>query len=186
MFNLSKEIVIEIGPVNLCVTQLASVLLGCHLGIHDRRMPECGSGVAGQAQQADVAVLQHVRVGPAVRYVAGRAAFRFHSGMFEHERPLLVGMTLETDHIARGRSSHLADLVSRLPIPTRTMLIVTIRALNQPFVYTMTKRHIELGFLLCMARVAKLRLSFYQQFFRCSCVMRRVTANTTHIILPVE
>jgi hypothetical protein len=106
--------------------------------------------------------------------------------MFENERPLLIGMALEADHIARGRSTNLADLVPRFPISTRTMLIVAIRALNQPLIYAMTKRHIELGFLLCVTRIAKLRLSLHEQLFRCSRVMWGVAADAAHIILPVE
>ena len=64
-------------------------------------MSESSSRVARQAEQPDIAVLQHVGVGSAVRNVASRAAFRFHSGVLEHEWPLLIGMALEADHIAR-------------------------------------------------------------------------------------
>ena len=48
----------------------------------------------------DVAVLQHVRICPAVRDMARRATFRLHDGMFEYKGSLLIGVALETDEVA--------------------------------------------------------------------------------------
>jgi len=60
---------------------------------------EVGCGVALQAEQVDVAVLQHVSICPTVRDMAGRASFQLHGTVWEHEGPLLVLMALETDGI---------------------------------------------------------------------------------------
>jgi hypothetical protein len=82
------------------MTQYARVLLSSHLGIHDRRMSEGGGRVAGQAEQAHIAVLQHVRIGPAVRDVARRATFRLHYGMLKYKWSLFIGVAFETDEVA--------------------------------------------------------------------------------------
>jgi len=60
---------------------------------------EVGCGVALQAEQVDVAVLQHVGVGPTVRDMARRASFQLHRTVWEHEGPLLVLVAVETDGI---------------------------------------------------------------------------------------
>jgi hypothetical protein len=55
--------------------------------------------MALQAEQVDVAVLQHVSICPTVRDMAGRAPFQLHGTVWEHERPLLILVALETDSI---------------------------------------------------------------------------------------
>jgi hypothetical protein len=50
----------------------------------------------------------------------------------------------------------------------------------------MVKGHAELGLLLQMAGVTKLRLGFYQQMFLHLCVMRRMAGNTGHIVLRMQ
>ena len=87
--------------MDLHVAQYARLLLGRLLCIHYRetsrwRGSEVGCGMALQALQVDVAVLQHVGICPSVRDMAGRASFNPHGSVFEHERPLLVLVALET------------------------------------------------------------------------------------------
>jgi hypothetical protein len=60
--------------------------------------------------------------------------------------------------------------------------VVAIAAFNQPFIYPVMKRHVELGFLLEMACIAKLGLCLYQQELRFFGVVRRMAGNATHII----
>ncbi len=102
-----------------------------------------GSGirVALQAEQIDVAYAQHVRIGASVRNVAGRASLDFYGLMFEHERPLLVGVAGEADGILCRRGTHLLW-------PDRAVRIMAIGALDQALVYAMMKWHFELGLLL--------------------------------------
>jgi len=64
-----------------------------------RHGSEVGCGVALQAEQVDLTVLQHVNICPTVRDMAGRASFQLHGTVWEHEGPLLVLVALETDGI---------------------------------------------------------------------------------------
>jgi len=70
-------------------------------------VPERGGRVAGQAEQAHVAVLQHVRIGAAMRDVARRATFRLHHGMLKYEGSLFIGVALKADEISGRCSSDL-------------------------------------------------------------------------------
>lgn len=63
-------------------------------------MSEGGCRVAGQAEQAHVAVFQHVRIGPAVRDMARGTTFCFHDGMLKYEWSLLIRVALETDEVS--------------------------------------------------------------------------------------
>jgi hypothetical protein len=76
-------------------------------------MSESGSRVAGQAEQAHVAVLQHVRIGAAVRDVARRATFCLHDGMLKYEGALLIGVAFETDEISGRCGSDLPGQAAR-------------------------------------------------------------------------
>jgi len=108
-----------------------------------------------QAEQINIAHPQHVSIGATVGNVTGRAPLNFHRLMLEDERALLVGMAGETDGILCRRGPHLLW-------PNRAVDVVAVRALNQAFIHAMVKGHLELGFLLQMAGVTKLRLRFHQ------------------------
>jgi len=97
--------------------------------------------------------------------MAGLTSVDLHRLVFENKRSLLVRVALEADRILRGRSPHLVGLY-------RSMYVVAIAALDQPFVYPMMKWHVELRFLLEMAPVAKLGLGLYQQEIRVFTVVR--------------
>ena len=75
--------------------------------------------------------------------------------MLENERTLLIGMAGETDGIQCGRGSHLLW-------SNRAVDVVAVRALHQAFIHAMVEGHLELGLLLQMAGVTKLRLRFHQ------------------------
>ena len=90
----------------------AALLIVGLLSAHHRKTcpwngPEVGRGVALQALQVDVAVLQHVYIRPSVRDVARRASFNLHGSVFEYEWTLLIFVAFETGEIAGVRSSYL-------------------------------------------------------------------------------
>ena len=141
-----------------------------------RRATKTGRCVALQAEQVDVAQFQHVGVRSTMGKMARLASINLYRLMFENERPLLVGVTLEADRILRRGSPHLMG-------PRSPVRIVTVAALDEAFINSMMEWHIELSFLCQMARVAKLGLSFYEQKFFCCRMMGRMTGNATDVIL---
>ena len=107
--------------------------------------------MALQANEVDVAQLQHVGIRTTVDQVAGLAAVGLHGLMFEDERALLVGMALEADCVLGGGS---ADLFG----PFGAVHVVAIAALHEAFIHAMMEGHFKLSFLLEMAGVAELGL----------------------------
>ena len=65
------------------------------------------------------------------------------------------------------------------------MWVVAIGALDQAFIHAVVKRHLELGFLLQVARVAELRLRFGQKKLFCFRMVWRMAGNATDVILRV-
>ena len=111
--------------------------------------------------------LEHVRVGTAVRQMAGFTTVGLNGLVLKHKRPLLVRVAFEADLILRRGCPDLFRL-------HRAVDVVAITALDQSFIHTMMKGHFELSFLLKVARVAKLRLRLYEQKIRFFTVMRRM------------
>lgn len=109
--------------------------------------------MALQAEQIDVAHSQHVNICASVRNMTGRASFDLHGLMLEDERTLFIGMAGKADDILSRRGAHLLRSDS-------TVDVVTVRALHQALVYAMVEGHLELGLLLQVAGIAKLRLRF--------------------------
>src|SRR2546423_10662220 len=68
----------------------------------------------------------------------------------------------------------------------RSVLVVTIGAMDQPLVYAMVKRHIELSPLLQVAGIAKPGLGPDQHVFLSRCMVHRVAGGTAKVVLPVE
>jgi|HubBroStandDraft_5_1064220.scaffolds.fasta_scaffold18591_2 hypothetical protein len=138
-----------------------------------------GICVALQAKQVDVAHPEHVNIRAAMRNMTGRATLDLYGFVFEHKRPLLIGVARETNRVLCCGGSHLlgADGAVR---------IVTIRALHQSFVNTMAERHFKLGLLLKMARVTQLRLRFRQQKLFGLRHVRRMAGDATDIVLRVD
>ena len=115
-------------------------------------------------------------VGRTVRRMARLAAFHLHRLMLKHERASLVGVAGVANRVLRRRVPHLL-------CPDRSVRVVTIAALYQPLVHAMVEGHAELGLLLKMAGVAKLRLGFYEQEFPGLRMVRRMTGDATDITL---
>ena len=131
--------------------------------------------MALQAEQIDVAQFQHVGIGSAMCQMAGLTSINLHRLVLEYKGALLVGVAFEANCVLRGGSAHLFGT-------HRTVHVVAIAALDQPFIHAMMERHVELGFLLEMACVAKFGLGLYQQEIRFVAVVRRMAGDATHVI----
>ncbi len=176
--RLLKERRAEIRTVNRDVAKGARLEETC-LVVEGRRAgsaAEARRRVALQAEQVHVAHFQHVRIGAAMDDMARLASVRFYRRMLVNKRPMLVGMTLETNLILRGGQTNLL-------CQFRAVGIVAVAALNQAFVDPMMKRHGELRLLLKVARIAHLRLGLRQQELLGFGVMRGVARNTTDVVL---
>lgn len=99
--------------------------------------------------------------------------------MLEYKRALLVGMASEADSVLLRRRPYLLRLDG-------AVRVVAVDALDQPFIHAMMKRHVELWFLLEMARVAELWRGFHQQVLSCCRMVRRVAGDATHVVLRVH
>ena len=100
--------------------------------------------VALDAKLPDAAAFQHLRILRSVRRVACRAAFQFERGVFEYERPLLIGVALDAGLIG-------ADGQSGLLLIEAPVRVVAVAAAHCPFQHFMPERLRELGFHLAMA-----------------------------------
>src|SRR5580692_1336501 len=148
---------VEIGAVNWRVAQNTG-LEKARLIVESRssrRTAEGGVRVALQTKQVHIAQLEHMGIGSSVGQVAGLAPIDFDRLVLEDERPLLIGVTFETDGVLRGTRAHLLGL-------HRAVYVVAIAALDQAFVHPGVERHVELSLLLKMASVAELGLRFLQ------------------------
>ena len=76
--------------------------------------------------------------------------------MLENEGALLVRVALKTDSILLRGCAHLMR-------PNGAVRVVTIRAVDKPFVHAMVKGHFELGLLGLVTSDAELRLGSGQQ-----------------------
>jgi hypothetical protein len=110
-----------------------------------------------------------------VRQMARLTSIDLHRLVFENKRTLLVRVALEADRILRGRSPHLVGF-------HRAVHVVAIAALDQTFIHTMMERHVELGFLLQMAPIAKLGLGLNQHKIRFFTVVRRMAGDAADVI----
>src|ERR1700751_3726144 len=99
--------------------------------------------------------------------------------MFKDKRTLDLCVALEADRALLRRHPYLLR-------QHRAVRVMTIIALDQPFQYTVPKRHIELTFLRQMARKAQLRLGLREQKFLRSGVMNRMAIYATHAVLGVD
>jgi hypothetical protein len=103
------------------------------------------------------------------------ASIHLDGRMLEDKRTLLVDVTFEADRVLRrGRP----DLFWTY----RSVRVMAIAALDQPFVHAMMERHVELGLLLQVACVAKLRLGLYEQELGFFGMVRRMAGDATNVI----
>ena len=121
-----------------------------------RSVAEGGARMALQAEDIEVAGLEQVRIGRAMRRMACFAAFCLDRLVLEDEGSLLVGVAREADSIPRRRRPKL------LP-DEPSMGVMAVRALNKSFLDPVVEGHVELRLHLKVAGVAELRLCFHQQ-----------------------
>jgi hypothetical protein len=173
---LLKEGRVKVGTVNGHMAQRAGLE---QAGLiverrHTRRTTETRCRMASEAEQIDIAQLQHVCVRSAVDGMAGNTAIHFDGCMLIDEGSLLVRVAFKADSVLRCGSAYLLGLY-------RAVHVMAIAALDESFIYPMMERHIELGFLLKMTRVAQLRLGLHKQKFAFFGVMGRMTGDATYI-----
>ena len=93
-----------------------------------------------------------------MRRVATQAPFRLHSCMLINEWPARLGMALGADRILIGRRLYVV-------VPKGAVYVMTVAALDQPFVHLVVERHIERRFCVAVALEAKRGLRSLQKRF---------------------
>jgi len=107
--------------------------------------------MALQTKRVHARPVDQSRIWPAVREVAGRAAFRLHYEVLIHKWSCSLAVALCANRIHLRRRSQ----VLAVECPMR---VVAIRALHQPFLHLVVERHVELRLRLRMTLEAELRL----------------------------
>lgn len=111
-------------------------------------------GMAFQALETDFMARQHPRIGRAMRFMAGAAAFHPHRGMFEGEWAALVAMAAEAAGLV-GR-----DFPQRIRAQQPAVRIMAIHALHATFLKTVAVGLLKLGHGGGMAGAAHLERLF--------------------------
>ena len=135
-------------------------------------------GVAADAQQIDLILLEHPLVCRAVRRMANGATLEL-GFVLVHEGPLLVSVALVANFVIAVGSAKLAGQET-------TVRIVAVATLEQPFVYAVVKRPGELGANIQMAAIAEFRRRFFQQELRFPGVVGRVAINAGHSVFQMS
>src|SRR5574340_480291 len=150
--SLPEEDQAGIGAVDLHVTGGAVLEPGTANIVERRRRNSehsLGVRVAFQADRPNRRAYQHLRIVRAVGLVAG-LAFAYHGrGMFEHERPLFVGVTLQAGGVAELGLPHLAPLDA-------AVRLVAVGAPHRVFAYPVMERLGEIGTSLHVAAEAEI------------------------------
>ena len=134
--------------------------------------------MALQAEQVDLASAQQARIRRAMWRMTGDAALGLHRRVLESERPGLVGMAVEANHVLRGCGSELMRQET-------AVRIVAVVAGDEPFVDAMMERFGKVGFDLQVAGVAELRHDVFQQPRLDSGRMNAVTINAANVVLDM-
>ena len=134
--------------------------------------------MALQAQQIDLAHSQESRIGRAMGGVATGAAFGFYRHMLVHKRPSRIGVALNASSIAAGQRLDLAQ--SGGPVN-----VMTVTAVNQPFIHAVVIRPGKISLSRGVARIALRGLFLDEQILWLFRVVRRVAVKATYIIARV-
>src|SRR6476660_1823025 len=102
-----------------------------------------GRCVTLQAQQIHLADAQVAWVSGTVWSVTAAAALSLHRYMLIHERPLLVGVTFDTDRVSAWHGPHLSKSGCAVDV-------MAVAALNKAFVYSMVIWLREVSLRGCM------------------------------------
>ena len=114
-----------------------------------------------------------------MRNVARLAALRLDGIVLEHEGALFIRVALKADGVLLRGCAHLMRLAG-------AVRVVTIRAVDKPFVHAMVKGHFELGLFGLVAGDAELRLRSRQQELPSFRVVRRMARNATDVGLAMQ
>ena len=152
---------------------LGGLIMGRSRGTLDRER------VALQAQQIHLAHAQETRIGRPMRHVTTATSFRLHRYMLKNERPLLVGVALDTNCVPTRHGPHLAEGGSAVDV-------VAVAALDEAFVYAMVIRLREVGLRVDVTSVAEFGLRRNQEVLRLFCVVGRVAVQAPNIVARVR
>ena len=134
--------------------------------------------MAEQADGVDLGPIQHVRIRPAMRNVAGGAAFGLHHRMFIHKRSGDFRVALRADDVLlRGRPLK--------PPSDSAVWLVADDAEDQSLRYSVTGGHGELRPFVFVALKAELRLRGFEQIFGFTSAMDAMAAGAAFIALTV-
>ena len=106
-------------------------------------------------------------------------------GMFEEERPALVGVASRHGSRSRALIDHPRPRAHPPRRRGRAVRIVAVRARHHAFVHTMLKGHVELRPDLVVAVVAEVSLLLREQIFGVCRPVDRVTIRTHDVVLCV-
>jgi hypothetical protein len=99
--------------------------------------------------------------------------------MLKNERPLLVGMALDTNRVPTRQGPHLAEGGGAVDV-------VAVAALDEAFVDAMVIRLREVGLGGHMTSVAEFGLRRNQEVLRLFCVVGRVAVQAPNIVARVR
>ncbi len=110
--------------------------------------------------------------------MAGRASLGFHRFMLKDKRTALIAVTLEANRILVRRCA-------QLTFSRRSVSIVAIRALNEPFLDAMMERLLEISSLFGVAGEAQRSLILDELIFLLGMV-HRVAGDTRNTVFVVS
>ena len=133
-----------VRAVNLRMTRCAVLVARCRLVVetgYARRFNlarlRCNGAVALQTELIDVVALEHFWIARSVRGVAACTTLNFQRRVFEHKRPLLIGVALHAGCVGAGVEPRLLQLEA-------TVRVVAIAALHRSFKHPVMERLSEL------------------------------------------
>lgn len=146
-YLLSKEHVACVRSVNGSVAHGARLIFG-GLVVTRTCRPLGRERVALQAQQVHLTHTQVTRVGRSVRRVTTAAALSFYWHVLVDKRAGLICVALGADRIARRQGPY-------LPESRRSVHVVAVTALDQPFIDSVVVGFGEVSLRSCVAAITE-------------------------------
>jgi len=156
------------------------IFLGLVVEAGDGRsgLPGCG-GVTFEAEKIDLAALEKLGIGGAVRGMASAATLGAHHGVLDGVRTGLAGVAFKTDGVARSARTDLAKIEG-------AVWIVAITASDQAFIHSVVDRPGEIRLDGKVAGKTKQGFGRPQERPLDGGLVDRVTIRAADIILPVR
>jgi len=135
--------------------------------------------MALHAQCVHVGPVEQARIRPAVRRVAGSAAFRLHNVMLINERTSRFGVALDANGVllCGGLESLFLESAVR---------VVAIGALHQPLIHFVMEGHGELRLDVGVALIAESRLGNREQLLLVHTGVNAVASDAAYVTLAVR